>query len=299
MKGLSQTMDRTTSSSERRYLFGDLIRHNHSLRRQASIMDGRFRVLLLLLWLVPQSTVFAGQGAPQTSNDQRTESSRGSSDSSQSSKPQPRSLDELLGVPSPSVGDAARAAAADEGEEAKKLQRSLNESSIEDLVLKAIDGMRSASERLAGVGDAGIGTQRIQEDVVRTLDRLLEEAGKQQKRKASKGKQRQGSSQPRNSGSNEPPEPNGKQSARADGAEQSSSSPSEATASGSRDQVGDETREEIAGSQGELDETRIEWGRLPERVRELVLQGRRDRVSTVYERLTREYYRRLAEEASK
>jgi hypothetical protein len=261
-------------------------------------MDGRFRVLLLLLWLVPQSTVFAGQGAPQTSNDQRTESHRGSSDSSQSSKQQPRSLDELLGVPSPSVGDAAGAAAADEGEEAKKLQRSLNESSIEDLVLKAIEGMRSASERLAGVGDAGIGTQRIQEDVVRTLDRLLEEAGKQKNRKASKGKQRQGSSQPRNSGGSEPPEPSGQQSARAD-AEQSSSSPSEATASGSRDQVGDETREEIAGSQGELDETRIEWGRLPERVRELVLQGRRDRVSTVYERLTREYYRRLAEEASK
>jgi hypothetical protein len=298
MKGLSQTMDRTTSSSERRCFCCDLIRHNHSLRGQAGIMDGRFRVLLLLLWLVPQSTVFAGQGAPQTSNDQRTESRRGSSDSSQSSKQQPRSLDELLGVPSPSVGDAAGAAAADEGEEAKKLQRSLNESSIEDLVLKAIEGMRSASERLAGVGDAGIGTQRIQEDVVRTLDRLLEEAGKQKNRKASKGKQRQGSSQPRNSGDSEPPEPSGQQSARAD-AEQSSSSPSEATASGSRDQVGDETREEIAGSQGELDETRIEWGRLPERVRELVLQGRRDRVSTVYERLTREYYRRLAEEASK
>jgi NAD(P)-dependent dehydrogenase (short-subunit alcohol dehydrogenase family) len=32
---------------------------------------------------------------------------------------------------------------------------------------------------------------------------------------------------------------------------------------------------------------------------ELVLQGRRDRVSTIYERLTREYYRRLAEEASR
>ena len=49
----------------------------------------------------------------------------------------------------------------------------------------------------------------------------------------------------------------------------------------------------------ELTESRIEWGRLPERVRELVLQGRRDRVSTIYERLTREYYKRLAEEASR
>jgi hypothetical protein len=50
---------------------------------------------------------------------------------------------------------------------------------------------------------------------------------------------------------------------------------------------------------GDLDESRVEWGRLPERVRELILQGRRDRVSTLYERITREYYRRLAEEASR
>ena len=60
-----------------------------------------------------------------------------------------------------------------------------------------------------------------------------------------------------------------------------------------------QTRGDEVAQGGELSESRIEWGKLPERVRELVLQGRRDRVSSIYERLTREYYRRLAEEASR
>jgi hypothetical protein len=57
--------------------------------------------------------------------------------------------------------------------------------------------------------------------------------------------------------------------------------------------------DDAAASGAELEESRVEWGRLPDRVRELILQGRRDRVSTLYERITREYYRRLAEEASR
>ena len=47
-----------------------------------------------------------------------------------------------------------------------------------------------------------------------------------------------------------------------------------------------------------IDETRIEWGNLPPRVRDQLLQGRSDKYSSHYERLTREYYRRLAEEGS-
>jgi vacuolar-type H+-ATPase subunit E/Vma4 len=61
-----------------------------------------------------------------------------------------------------------------------------------------------------------------------------------------------------------------------------------------------------AGAERALADARLEAARIvdearreAERVRELVLQGRRDRVSTIYERLTREYYRRLAEEASR
>ena len=47
-----------------------------------------------------------------------------------------------------------------------------------------------------------------------------------------------------------------------------------------------------------LEEGRVEWGRLPDRVRDLIRQGRRDRISSIYRRLTEQYYRRLAEEGT-
>jgi hypothetical protein len=46
---------------------------------------------------------------------------------------------------------------------------------------------------------------------------------------------------------------------------------------------------------GEMEEGRSEWGRLPQRVREILMQSRRDRVSALYQQATEAYYRRLAE----
>jgi hypothetical protein len=217
-----------------------------------------------------------------------------------------KSLDELLGVPnapSASEGQSSDSAIdAAEREQAKRLQRSLDEASLQDLVQKALEGMRSASSRLTDQSDAGLGTQRIQEDVVKSLERLLEEAQKQQKKQQgsrSSSSSASRSQQQRKSGeSQDPSERNGQQRqperSRAQGQQKSSSS-----ASGDVEaEVGTRDTDEAAVG-GELSESRVEWGQLPERVRELVLQGRRDRVSTIYERLTREYYRRLAEEASK
>ncbi len=44
-----------------------------------------------------------------------------------------------------------------------------------------------------------------------------------------------------------------------------------------------------------LDAARAAWGSLPERLRDMLLQGSGEKFSTTYERLTEEYYRRLAE----
>jgi len=158
--------------------------------------------------------------------------------------------------------------------------------------------MRSAAERLEDARDPGIGTQRIQEDVVRTLARLLEEAERQSQ---SKSKSRSSSSRQsgsRRSGSEDPSEQNGQQSSQRDASSNQvagQTQPGESDGESTLDRPNDQAT--VDGV--ELEESRIEWGQLPERVRELVLQGRRDRVSSIYERLTREYYRRLAEEASK
>jgi len=204
----------------------------------------------------------------------------------------PRSLDDLLGVPDAeskpaSAEDAARR------EQEKRLQRSLDEASMQGLVQQAVEGMKSAADRLTESKDAGLGTQRIQEDVVRALDRLLEEAKKQEKKKSSRSSQ---SKQSKSSKGQDPSEKNGQDAKQRPQRQSSASKPSDGDSSDAEKSA---TRgDEVAESQ-ELEESRIEWGRLPERVRELVLQGRRDRVSTIYERLTREYYRRLAEEASR
>ena len=210
------------------------------------------------------------------------------------SKP-PKSLDELLGVPS-SGGSGSSAEGAAEREQTRRLERALEEGSLEDLVDRAVGGMRSAAERLEDARDPGIGTQRIQEDVVRTLARLLEEAERQSQSKSKSSSSRRSGS--RRSANEDPSEANGQQASQRD-ARSSQVAGKPQSGDGDGESTLDRQTDQATVDAIELEESRIEWGQLPERVRELVLQGRRDRVSSIYERLTREYYRRLAEEASK
>jgi hypothetical protein len=204
----------------------------------------------------------------------------------------PRSLDDLLGIPS--TDSKSGEAAADRSSD-RRLEQSLDGVNMQDLVVRAMDGMREAARRLGQDRDAGLGTQRIQQDIVTTLDRLLAEAQKQQQ--SSKGSSRSRSRQQSQSSDDDPSERNGQSASSS--ARSESSAASASSEPGSDESTGQRPADEAAVSGAELDESRVEWGRLPERVRELILQGRRDRVSTLYERITREYYRRLAEEASR
>jgi hypothetical protein len=210
------------------------------------------------------------------------------------SKP-PKSLDELLGVPSSGASGSSAEGAA-EREQTRRLERALEEASLEDLVDRAVGGMRSAAERLEDARDPGIGTQRIQEDVVRTLARLLEEAERQSQSKSKSSSSRRSGS--RRSANEDPSEANGQQASQRD-ARSSQVAGQPQSGDGDGESTPDRPADQATVDGIELEESRIEWGQLPERARELVLQGRRDRVSSIYERLTREYYRRLAEEASK
>ena len=47
-----------------------------------------------------------------------------------------------------------------------------------------------------------------------------------------------------------------------------------------------------------FEESSVEWGSLPDRMREMIRQGMRESISRTYRRLTERYYRRIAEEAS-
>jgi hypothetical protein len=241
--------------------------------------------------------VVAQDAPPKDPSDPRPVDKPGSTPA-EKSPPPPRSLDDLLGVPEGAEGQSPAESAEDAArrEQEKRLERSLNEASMQDLVQRAMDGMKTAAERLTSAKDPGLGTQRVQEDVVRTLDRLLEEAQKRQGKKSSSsksGSKKKQSSKP-DDGKQDPSEQNGQQQR-----QNSRSANNQSNAADPGDGEKSDTRDDGVAESSELEETRMEWGQLPERVRELVLQGRRDRVSTIYERLTREYYRRLAEEASR
>ena len=47
-----------------------------------------------------------------------------------------------------------------------------------------------------------------------------------------------------------------------------------------------------------FEESDVEWGNLPERMRNLLRQGMRESVSKMYRNLTESYYRRIAEDAT-
>jgi len=47
-----------------------------------------------------------------------------------------------------------------------------------------------------------------------------------------------------------------------------------------------------------MEAARAAWGNLPQRVRQLLMQGSGDQFSKEYQRLTEEYYKRLGEQGN-
>lgn len=216
-----------------------------------------------------------------------------------------QSLDDILGIPEAERGGSQ---GADEIAGAKResaVKRTLaGQPSLSDLMQRVLEEMKISQVRLVDARDIGLGTQRAQEAALKALDALIASARQQQQQqqsssssssssKSQESKQKSENGDPsegKKDGSESAPKPDGEKSSAESGQDGGS-------------QAGDESDKQAPFEQGdagaELREARIEWGRLPRRVRELILQGRRDHVSVAYEKLTREYYQRLAEEASR
>ncbi len=99
-------------------------------------------------------------------------------------KDAPKSLDEVLGIPS-SGGKAGddkstlpndAAPALDKAHD--RVEKALDEKALEDLMRQALGGMRVSADRLSKETDSGLGTQRVQQDVIAKLDTLIEDAKK-------------------------------------------------------------------------------------------------------------------------
>lgn len=189
-------------------------------------------------------------------------------------------LDELLGLPGrekptqpQEPKDAPKAAPTEQ-----ELKRRLTGREMNETFAQAVTLMGDTAERLARHGDTGIDTQRIQEEIIRRLDTLIESAREQQ--------QQQSSSSSSSSSSASQPQP---QSEQQQGQSPSGENEGEARPPGMQ-----------SGSlRDSLDAARASWGALPARVRDALLQGSGEKYSSLYEALTEEYYRRLAEESPK
>jgi len=180
-------------------------------------------------------------------------------------------LDELLGLPSEKPADAPAQ------DRTTELDRLLSGEEIAEAFVEAVRLMGETAARLDAAGDTGVVTQRMQEDAIRKLDKLIADAQNRRQQSRSQSRSRQNADQ------------------------QSQQQPAQRSAQ--QQPGGRDNQAEIdppARQDGPLNPASVAdlaaWGALPERVREALVQGSSDRFSTLYQRLTEAYYKRLAEE---
>jgi hypothetical protein len=184
-------------------------------------------------------------------------------------------LDRLLGITKEGASEA------DAGDPSKKeLDRMLTGAEIGDAFKQAVGLMGDAAERIQGSKDVGLSTQRVQESIIRRLDQLISSLENQQasSSSSSQGQQQQSSTQQ---------VPN-----------QSKTQQREQRTGDNTGQVNPPGRQDGALRPG-MESVRSAWGQLPERVRDMLIQGVDAQYSAIYKNLTEAYYQKLAEQGTR
>lgn len=206
----------------------------------------------------------------------------------------PPSLDELLGLEEEpeevdvETADSPTAEGEDPLEERRReaLENRLRERSLAENLVAAVDDMETAAKMLGQRRDPGIQLQRLQLEIIRRLDAVIEEAQQQQQQQQQSASSSSSSSQQQQQVPQKP--------------EQQQEGNQQQQSQQRNNQSGDQappSRQE-ADLQAMFEESSVEWGELPERLRDMIRQGMRESISRMYRRMTEEYYRRIAEEAS-
>lgn len=201
------------------------------------------------------------------------------------------SLDELLGITKPGdkksdgappVGGAGQPATPTTPDDPSKqeLDRKLSAEEAANAFREAIQQMGQTTDRISKSRDVGIVTQRLQQEVIRKLDMLVKNQQNQSSSSSSSSSSQSQSGQQQQQ-PNQPSSGGGKGEAQA----------------GQGENKGEAMPPAMQQPQPRavLDSARAAWGSLPERVREMLLQGSNDYFSSFYERMTEEYYKKLAE----
>ena len=224
------------------------------------------------------------------------------SNSGTATPPPTKTLDELLGIAGSGGEKAAQA------QQKERLEQGLQESSLQDLADAAMADMKLAQQLFDKDRDLGMGTQRVQAQALSRLDALIEAAVKFEKSPAGKSKPSKSKKDTSESGSSKKPggdetkdEANAGNKDKSDTAKNADGTSKETAQRNNNGNPGDEINppefmDAQAQGESEIDESRTEWGHLPKRIREIMSQSRRDRISALYQKATEAYYRRMAEE---
>jgi TolA-binding protein len=179
-------------------------------------------------------------------------------------------LDELLGISDQSE-QAPETAISDE------LDDVLSERQAGEAFQQAVTLMDRVATRISSDNNIGIETQRMQEEIIRKLEKVIESAQQNQSSSSSSSSSSQQSPQ------NQPNQQQGNQQGNPD---PSGDGDQPSTPPGLQEgDLADAPAPEGAG-----------WGSLPERVREALTQGLNDTYSELYRKLTEDYFRSLAED---
>ena len=207
-------------------------------------------------------------------------------------EPEAPSLDELLGIEESDDAGDERGSDTDAltENERKKIDDRLNERELADAFSAAIKDMEVAARMLEESRSTGIDVQRLQKEIMSRLDAVINEATQQQQQQqSSSSQQQQQQQQQQQSEQNQVPQ---------------QPSPSDQSESQQAPSQQGESEEQLPPGRQEsqfqamFEESDVEWGNLPERMRNLLRQGMRESVSRMYQNLTESYYRRIAEDAT-
>ena len=205
-------------------------------------------------------------------------------------KDKPSSLDDLLGIDEDQQDESDADAATQDADD--ELQRRLNEQEVADNFSLAVEKMAVSADLLDVRFDSGLGTQRVQEEIIKRLEDLINQAKKNQSSRRSSSSSSSSSSSQQQRPQNQQQNPGQqRQNQQRDEGDQRRDNPSDS-------REGDPPPLQEGDINTTLEESRAEWGNLPPRVRDQLMQGRREKFSSLYERLTQEYYKRLAEEGT-
>ena len=187
-------------------------------------------------------------------------------------------LDELLGL-APEAKPRGEGAAKDAAK--SELERKLSLEELDDAFAQAVQLMDDTAKRLGESKDAGIDTQRMQEQALAKIDTLIDMARSRQQQQKQKRRQKQD------------------QQDQQQQQQQQSSQQQQQQQASARQQGADATGGENPQQGGRVNAppgAGAAWGNLPARLRDALLQGSGDVTSAKWEALTREYYKRLAEQ---